>query len=135
MMKIITMSRIALSVTAILLNGVAVAYSPETTEQDCKPPRFTDFNLKEYKEPELIETAPESEFYFKVSPWADPSTIKLTAKKQPLAFNVESNSSFHKVKAKLPADLTGKFVRIDVSARAVLGCDDQDGWLIKVAGK
>lgn len=134
-MKIIKMSKIALSVTVILLNGAAVAYSPETTEQDCKKPRFTDFNLTEYKAPELIETAPESEFFFKVSPWADPSTIKLTAKKQPLAFTLESNSSFHKVKAKLPAALTGSFVRIDVSAKAVLGCDEQDGWLIKVAGK
>lgn len=134
-MKIITMCGIALSVTVTLLNGAAFAYSPETTEQDCKKPRFTDFNLTEYKVPELIETAPESEFYFKVSPWADPSTIKLTAKKQPLAFNLESNSSFHKVKAKLPANLTGKFVRIEVSAKAILGCDDQDGWLIKVAGK
>jgi hypothetical protein len=39
------------------------------------------------------------------------------------------------VKAKLPADLTGQPVRIDVSVKAVLGCDDQTGWLVKIADK
>jgi hypothetical protein len=48
---------------------------------------------------------------------------------------VESNSSFHKVKAKLPASLNGNFVRIEVSAKAVLRCGDKDGWLVKVADK
>ena len=119
----------------VLFNGAAVAYSPEELEQVCKKPRFTDFNLTEYKAPDNIEIAPESEFIIKISVWADPSTIKLTAKKQPLAFTVESNSSFHKIKAKLPPSLNGNFVRIEVSAKAVLGCGDKDGWLVKVANK
>ena len=67
--------------------------------------------------------------------WADPSTIKLTAKKQALPFTVESTSTFHKIKAKLPASLNGNYVRIDVSAKAVLGCDNKEGWLVKVADK
>ena len=119
----------------VFFNGAAVAYSPEELEQVCKKPRFTDFNLTEYKAPDNIEIAPESEFIIKISVWADPSTIKLTAKKQPLAFTVESNSSFHKIKAKLPPSLNGNFVRIEVSAKAVLGCGDKDGWLVKVANK
>ena len=119
----------------VLFNGASVAYSPEELEQVCKKPRFTDFNLTEYKAPDNIEIAPESEFIIKISVWADPSTIKLTAKKQPLAFTVESNSSFHKIKAKLPPSLNGNFVRIEVSAKAVLGCGDKDGWLVKVANK
>lgn len=122
-----------LFIAVVLFNGVAAAYNPEELDQDCKKPRFTDFSLTEYNASDNIEVAPESEFIIKISPWANPSTIKLTAKKQALPFTVESNSSFHKVKAKLPASLNGNFVRIDVSAKAALGCDDKDGWLVKVA--
>jgi hypothetical protein len=134
-MKLTKMFKSALFMAVVLFNGAAVAYSPEELEQVCKKPRFTDFNLTEYKAPDNIEIAPESEFIIKISVWADPSTIKLTAKKQPLAFTVESNSSFHKIKAKLPPSLNGNFVRIEVSAKAVLGCGDKDGWLVKVANK
>jgi len=134
-MKIKTMFQSALFMSVVMFNGAAFAYSPEEKDQTCKKPHFTDFNLTEYKAPDNIEVPPESEFIFKISAWADPRTIKLSAKKQPIPFTVESNSSFHKVKAKLPASLNGNYVRIDVSAKAVLGCDDQTGWLVKVANK
>ena len=134
-MKITKMIKSALFIAVVLVNGQAAAYSPEELEQACKKPRFTDFNLTEYKAPDNIEIAPESEFIIKISAWVDPTTIKLTAKKQPLPFTVESTSTFHKIKAKLPASLNGSFVRIEVSAKAVLGCGDKEGWLVKVANK
>ena len=134
-MKITKMFKSALFIAVVLFNGQAAAYSPEELEQDCKKPHFTDFNLTEYKAPGNVEIAPESEFIIKISAWADPTTIKLTAKKQDLPFTVESTSTFHKIKAKLPAALNGNFVRIDVSAQAVLGCSDKTGWLVKVADK
>ena len=134
-MKATKMFKSALFIAVVLFNGAATAYSPEELEQSCKKPRFTDFNLTEYKAPDNIEIAPESEFIIKISAWADPSTIKLTAKKQALPFTVESTSTFHKIKAKLPASLNGNYVRIDVSAKAVLGCDNKEGWLVKVADK
>ena len=134
-MKVTKMFKSALFIAVVLFNGAAAAYSPEETEQVCKKPRFTDFNLTEYKAPDNIEIAPESEFIIKISAWADPSTITLTAKKQALAFTVESTSTFHKIKAKLPASLNGNFVRIDVSAQAISGCDNKTGWLVKVANK
>ena len=132
-MNISKMFKFALFIAAVLFYGQAGAYSPEELEQSCKKPHFTDFNLTEYKAPDNIEIAPESEFIIKISAWADPSTIKLTAKKQALPFTVESNSSFHKVKAKLPASLNGNYVRIDVGVKAVLGCGSKKGWLVKVA--
>ena len=125
----------AVVIAVVLFNGQAAAYSPEELDQACKKPRFTDFNLTEYKAPDNIETAPEAELIIKVSAWADPSTIRLTAKKQDLPFTLENTSTFHKIKAKLPATLNGNFVRIDVSAKAVLGCDNKTGWLVKVADK
>ncbi|WP_262966039.1 hypothetical protein [Methylobacter psychrophilus] len=132
-MKLTNPFKSTLFIAVILFNGAANAYSPEELDKECKKPRFTDFNLTEYKAPDNIEVAPESEFIIKISPWTNPSTIKLMAKKQPLAFTLESNTSFHKIKAKLPASLNGSYVRIDVSAKAALGCEDKDGWLIKIA--
>jgi hypothetical protein len=134
-MKITKKIKSALFIAVFLFTGQATAYSPEELEQACKKPRFTDFNLTEYKAPDNVEIAPESEFIIKISAWVDPTTIKLTAKKQPLPFTVESTSTFHKIKAKLPSSLNGGFVRIEVSAKAVLGCGDKEGWLVKVANK
>ena len=132
-MKIIKIIKSNLCLAILLNIGTASAYSPEELEKMCKKPRFTDFNLSEYKAPSNIETPPEAEFIVKISAWADPTTIKLTAKKEPLAFTIQSTSTFHKISAKLPASLNGEYVRIDVGAKAVLGCDDKAGWLIKVA--
>ncbi|MGZ8095239.1 MAG: hypothetical protein ACXWUD_03235 [Methylosarcina sp.] len=127
--------KFALTIAALCINGAAIAYEADVEEDVCKKPKYTDFSLTEYKEPERIEVAPESEFEFKISAWADPSTIKLTAKREKIDFTVESTSTFHRVKAKLPASVTGKFARIDASVKAVLGCDEQKGWLVKIADK
>ena len=132
-MNMIHLLKSALLIALIALSGQALAYSPEELAKSCKKPRFTDFNLPEYKAPDNIEVAPKSEFFIKISAWVDPTTITLTAKKLPLPFTVETTSTFFKVKAQLPAEYTGEFIRINVGAKAVLGCDDNTGWLIKVA--
>jgi hypothetical protein len=124
-----------LFIAAALLTGTASAYEPGKTEEICKKPQFREFNLPVYKEPEKTEVPPESTLSFMISAWANPETIKLTAKNQPLEYTVESNTSFHRVKAKLPASLNGQFVRINARATAELGCYDQTGWLIKIADK
>jgi len=124
-----------LFIAAALFTGTASAYDPGKTDEICKKPQFRDFSLPVYQEPEKTEVPPESTLTFLVSPWAKPDTIKLTAKNKNLEYTVESNSSFHRVKAKLPADLNGQFVRLNVSAKAELGCSGQNGWLIKVADK
>lgn len=127
--------KFAFTLAALCLNGPAIAYEADVEEEMCKKPKYTDFTLTEYKEPERIEVAPESEFEFKISAWADPTTLKLTARKEKVDYTVESTSTFHRVKARLPASLNGKFARIDASVKAVLGCDEQKGWLVKIADK
>ncbi len=123
-------------IALVLLTSAQVqAYSAGEVEEVCKKPQVREFSLPIYQEPENIEVAPESEFTFKLSDWTDPQTIRLTFKDQPAVFTVESNSSFHKVTAKLPPELTGKYVRIDLFSKAVLGCYEREGWLIKVADK
>ncbi len=125
-----------LLMAVMLASGTAIAYSPDELEKECHKPKFTDFTLTEYKAPEQVETPAETEFSFKVPVWTNPESIKLTIKKQPLAFTIESNSSFHKVKAKIPAEFTGKFARLDVSAKALEGeCHQETGWLLKIADK
>ncbi len=134
-MKVIKMLSPILFIAAVLFTGTAIAYDPGKTDEICKKPQFRDLNLPVYQEPDKIEVPPESTLSFLVSPWAKPDTIKLTAKNQNLDYTVESNSSFHRVKAKLPAAFNGQYVRINVSAKAELGCSDKNGWLIKVADK
>jgi hypothetical protein len=131
-------SRIVCSATFVAIyffNATAMAYSPEMNELSCKKPKFREFNLNEYKAPEFKEVLPESAFSFTLSVWANPETIKLSAKKQPLPFTVETTTTYHRVKSKLPANFTGQFVRIEAAAKAVLGCEDKDGWLVKVSEK
>jgi hypothetical protein len=134
-MKITRLFSPILLIAAALFTGTVFAYDPGQVEETCKKPQFRDFNLPVYQEPEKTETPPESTLSFTLSPWTNPHTIKLTAKQQNLAFTVESNSSFHRVTAKLPAAFTGQFVRLNASADAILGCSDKQGWLIKVADK
>ena len=122
-------------IAAVLFTGTAYAYDPGTVEEVCKKPQMRDFTLPVFQEPEKAEVAPESSFTFMISPWANPGTIKLTAKNQDLEFTVESNTSFHRVKAKLPASFNGQYVRINASVSAALGCSEKMGWLVKVSEK
>lgn len=134
-MNVTKMLNPILLIAAVLLTDTAMAYESNKVDEVCKKPQFRDFNLPVYKEPDKLEVPAESALSFIVSSWAKADTIKLTAKNQNLDFTIESNSSFHRVKAKLPPAYNGLFVRINVSAKAELGCSDQYGWLIKVADK
>jgi hypothetical protein len=134
-MKVSTMFKSVLFIAVLIFNSAAFAYSPEMEEQACKKPKFREFSLPEYKAPDFLQVPPESEFTFTLSVWANKETIKLNVKKQPLPFTVQTFRLYPMVKAKLPASLTGQFVRIDASVKAVQGCDDQFGWLVKVADK
>lgn len=126
----------AKSAVAIFLLGSSIAsyaYSVGEVEEICKKPKIHDFNLPIYQEPEKIEVTPESELTFSLSVWTNPDAIKLTIKDEPLEFTRESNSTLHKIRAKIPAKFTGQFARINITATAVLGCYTKEGFLIKVA--
>ncbi len=133
LMKITKKITLMVLLVAVFGHVSSYAYSPEELKKDCKKPRFTDFTLAPYSAADNNQIPAEATFSFKVSAWTDPSTIKVTAKGQEIPFTVESNSTFHKVNSKLPATLNGEFVRLNVYADAVLGCDSSTGWLIKIA--
>ena len=131
-MKII---KITFAIASLLIAQNALAYSPEMSEPLCKKPKFTDFSLTEYNAQTQPEVSPEATFFFKVSSWVDPASISVMAKGKPLALHIDSTSTFHKVNITLPAEMTGSFVRLNASAKSLLGCDAQHGWLVKVAAK
>jgi len=113
----------------------AFAYSDDKDKEICRHPKVQEFTLPEYKAPDMKEVPPETEFTFVVSGWADPKKFKLSGKNMDIPFTVQSTETFHKVKAKLPAALTGQSVRINARIPALLGCYTTTGWLIKVADK
>jgi hypothetical protein len=134
-MKIITTIKSMLFMLLLLVNASVFAYGPDADKQACKKPHYTDFSLPVYQQPENKEIPPESEFSFRISSWSDPGTLKLTAKDKPLEYTIRSTSTFHEIKSRLPAEYTGKYVRINSRVDAVLGCYEQIGWLLKVSDK
>ncbi len=137
-MRLVNLVNIVKPAAVILMfmsNVEAQAYSAGDVDEICKKPQVREFSLPTYEEPEKIEVAPESKFSFILSEWTDPATIKLTMKEKSVPFTVESNNSFHKVTSMISAELTGSFVRINLFSKAILGCHDQKGWLVKVSEK
>ena len=134
-MRFVNIVKPAAVILMFMSSVEAQAYSPGDVEEICKKPQVREFSLPTYEEPEKIEVAPGSKFSFILSEWTDPATIKLTMKEQAVPFTVESNNSFHKVTSMIPAELAGSFVRINLFSKAILGCYDQKGWLIKVSEK
>ena len=132
-MKINHIIRIAWLVGALSVVNSALAYTDDEPEMFCKDPKFKGFNLPTYNAIDKVEVPPGSELSFTVSGWTNPETIVVTAKNEPLDLSIENKMSFFRVKAKLPVSLNGKFVRVNASAKAVLGCKGETGWLLKVA--
>lgn len=135
-MKLLTIMKL-IALTAMLFSGVnAFAYDDDKEKERCKTPKVQEFTLPIYEAPDNKEVPPETEFSFVVSGWANPKKITLNnGKGVDIPFTVDSKETFHKVKAKLPPELTGKFVRLNARIPAVLECYTTVGWLIKVADK
>ncbi|MFW5443810.1 MAG: hypothetical protein ACKE51_05845 [Methylococcaceae bacterium] len=133
-MKIIKSLKIPLILGMVFFTGSAFAYSSTDVGEECLPLRFRNFSPPEQtKESPVPEVAPESEISFTVSGRADPTTIVVVAKDQPLKIKYVDRQSYFEVSAKLPAVLTGKYARIHLKAKAQKGfCVSKDGWLIKI---
>lgn len=119
---------------AIFFTGSVSAYSPTDVGEVCHPLKFRNFVPPEKtKDTPVPEVEPESEIAFTVSGRADPTTIRVIAKDQPLKINYVDRESYYQVSAKLPAVLNGKYARIHLKAKAQKGfCVTKDGWLIKI---
>ncbi|MCX7086662.1 MAG: hypothetical protein NTV00_01275 [Methylococcales bacterium] len=133
-MKLPRLLKTTFVVVTMLLSGSVFAYSTDAErKEECKPPKMLEFTLPEYSQPERLEVKPESEFSFKLSGGTAAEDIQVYAKQKLLPVVITKNTSFMWIKGKLPAELTGKFVRLDVIVKTELGCRSRDGWLVKVA--
>lgn len=120
-------------VGGLLISSGAWALTEEEKRALCKTPKILGFNLPEYSEDNKVEVPPESEIHFTISGWTDINTLVVKAKNEKLPLTIENKNLFYKISTKLPASLNGKFVRVNVDARAEYGCRGSDGWLLKVA--
>lgn len=119
--------------SALIVSYSASAYNGKPLDEQCKKPRFDRFSLPIYKPPERINVAPESEFSFRLSSKTAVETLKLTIKGKSIDYQIEKNNSFSRITSKIPAEYTGKFIRINASVTAKLDCIGKGGWLVKVA--
>ena len=79
---------------AIFFSGSAFAYNAGNTDDKCLAPKFKSFSPPEHKANTPVpEVDPESEIGFTVSGTADPTTIRATAKDQPLKLNIIDRSN------------------------------------------
>ena len=117
-----------------IFSNSALAYNSRTDDEKCNLPKFRNFSPPEKKKDTPVpEIEAEGEISFRVSGYADPTTIEAVAKDQKLKLTVDDRKSFHWVTAKIPAVLNGKYVRLHLKATAKKGfCVGKDGWLIKV---
>jgi len=133
-MKIIKNLTTTIILGAVFFSGSAFAYNAGNTEDKCLAPKFRTFSPPEHKKGNPVpEVEPESEISFTVSGYADPTTIRAVAKDQPLKLDIIDKKSYYQVSARLPAVLTGKYVRIHLKVKAQKGeCRTKDGWLVKI---
>ena len=132
-MKPLTKVKVFALITLMLASFIASAYEDDKEKEKCRNPKIQEFTLPIYGLPDNKEAPAEAEFSFIVSAWADPKKIKINGKGIDVPYTVDSNDSFHKVKAKLPPEFNGKHVRLNARIPAVLGCYSTIGWLLKVA--
>lgn len=133
-MKIIKSLKTIIIFATICYANSGFAYNVGNAEKECRLPKFRDLIPPERTKTNPVpEVEPESEIGFTMSSYADPSTLKIVAKKIPLKPTIVDRNTFYKVTAQLPAELNGKYARIDIRVEEQSGkCDSKDGWLIKI---
>ena len=95
----------------------------------CEKPRISKFNP-----PPLETVAPNSEFSFLAAGIKKVSDVEVSIKKNPVEVTSEQKGSAYLFSGKLPADLKGVPVRIQVNAKGKKKkCSTTKGWLVKVS--
>jgi hypothetical protein len=124
-MKKMTMTAAAM----ILLNSTGVwAYgSSSSSKKVCKKPVFSQFSPEH-----LTEVQAQSQFSFDASSSTDPSSIRVTVKKLPVEVKIEQMGGGYQVSGLVPAELAGKYARVQIKAKGINNCPGSDGWLLKV---
>ncbi len=133
-MKIIKGLKATIVVSAMCFTGSAFAYNAGNTTVKCVEPIFRDFiPAEQVKGGPVPEVDAESVIGFSVHRKPDPTTIRAEVKDIKLKLDIDHRNIYTMVKIKLPAELSGKYARVNLYAKAQKGeCKSKDGWLIKI---
>ncbi len=123
------MKSLALIGTLVLMTAATNcwAYGSSSSTKSCDKPRFSDFNPAEKS-----EVPAQSAFSFSASGVSDPSSIKVTVKKQPVDLSINEKGIGYEVSGNLPENLSDTYARIAISADGRNRCKGTGGWLVKI---
>lgn len=110
-----------------IISTQVFAYGSSSSSKSCTKPHFSDFNPVD-----KAEVAPKSTFSFTASS-ANPKSIVVDIKKQPVAITVTPKGQAYQVSGTLPSDLKATTARINITAESPSNCKGSDGWLIKIS--
>lgn len=100
----------------------------------CGQVRFFEFTPQQYsQDTNNAEVNPESAFSFLASKETFPDSIRVTIGEDPVPIVVTPHYAGYHVTGKLPGNVNGTFVRINIAAHGPYQCERGDGWLLKVA--
>ncbi len=100
----------------------------------CQKVQFSEFNPPQFsQEKNNTEVPQKSEFSFLASKETFPESVAVTISGETVPIDVKPHYAGFEVTGKLPDDIKGTFVRIDITAQGPHRCERGDGWLLKVA--
>lgn len=106
----------------------AWAYGSSSSSKSCEKPRFGEFQPAE----KSVVPA-QSAFSFSAYGVADPKSIEVSVKKQPVTVSINERNGVYRVSGKLPENLQGTYARIAIRAEGRSRCQGSGGWLIEIA--
>ena len=109
-----------------IISAQVFAYGSSSSSKSCTKPHFSEFNPVD-----KAEVAPKSTFSFMASS-ANPKSITVDIKKQPVAITVTPKGQGYQVSGTLPSDLKATTARINITAESPSNCKGSDGWLINI---
>ncbi|MDO9258112.1 MAG: hypothetical protein Q7U54_21555 [Bacteroidales bacterium] len=109
-----------------IISTQVFAYGSSSSSKSCTKPHFSEFNPVD-----KAEVAPKSTFSFMASS-ANPKSIVVDIKKQPVAITVTPKGQGYQVSGTLPSGLKATTARINITAESPSNCKGSDGWLINI---
>ncbi len=113
----------------MVITSASWGYGSSSSSSSCAKPKFTEFNPVEHSQVPV-----GASFSFVASANTSPESIKVTVKDLPVITNVleEKNGTF-KVSGLIPDSLKGVYARVSITGNSQSSCNENAGWLFKIA--
>ena len=126
---------VVMAVSPIIGDVWAYDASPNPSSTDpCNQVSFSAYTPEPFSQDKNNkEVPPKSEFSFLASKPTSSQSITVMIKEQKVPVTVTMVSNGYLVKGKLPDNVKGSYIRVEIFAKGPNQCDRADGWLLKVA--